>query len=76
MFEKKQVNCNLGDLPPHKRVICQILENARRPLTAYEVANYGNMGWSTAKKHLEELSEKGIGICSRTKSRIKLYFIE
>jgi predicted transcriptional regulator len=72
----KRVGCNKGDLSPYERVTCEILENARRPLTTNEVAYYGNMSWLTAKKHLEVLSEKRIGISSRDKGRAKLWFIE
>lgn len=75
-MKRKRVGCNKGDLVPHERVACEVLENARRPLTTNEVAGYGNMSWLTAKKHLEELSKKRLGICSRNKGRAKLWFIE
>lgn len=61
-LRKKKIKCSYGDLPPHQRVISQILENGRRPLTTNEVAGYGNMSWITAKKHLEILEKKNIGI--------------
>ena len=76
LLEKKKVDCNKGDLPPHERVICEILENARRPLTTHEVAGYGNMSWVTAKKHLEALKKRDIGIQSKNKGRSKIWFIE
>jgi len=76
LIKIKRVGCNLGDLSPYERLACVILENARRPLTTNEVADYGNMSWLTAKKHLEELSKKRIGICSHNKGRAKLWFIE
>jgi DNA-binding IclR family transcriptional regulator len=40
--------------------IIQILQEANRSLTTQEVADYGRMNWSTARKYLESLVEKGI----------------
>lgn len=75
MISKKRVGCNVSKLPPHERVACQILENARRPLTTHEVSKYGNMSWSTAKRRLEALKKRNIGIQSKIKGRSKLWFI-
>jgi len=76
LYEKKKVGCKLGDLSPHQRAACQVLENARRPLTTNEIADYANMSWLTAKKHLEVLEKKNIGIHSSRKGNAKLWFIE
>lgn len=78
MFERKKVGCNIGTLPPYQRLACEILQNARRPLTTNEVADFGNMSWLTVKKHLERLEKKNIGIHSKQKGKgkTKLWFIE
>ena len=73
---RKKVGCDIGTLPPYQRVACEILQNARRPLTTNEVADYGNMSWLTAKKHLEGLENQNIGIHSNRKGNAKLWFIE
>lgn len=76
MISKKKVGCNVSKLPPVERVTCQVLENARRPLTTHEVSKYGNMSWSTAKRRLESLKKRNIGIQSKNKGRAKMWFIE
>ena len=51
---------------PYDRVICEILKNARRPLTTNEVAYFGNISWLTAGfalligKNMNKKSKPGI----------------
>jgi len=58
------------------RLACEVLIDARRPLTTNEVAGYGNMSWLTAKKHLEKLSQKDIGIYRNRKGRTDFWSVE
>jgi hypothetical protein len=58
------------------RLTCDILSNARRSLSTNEVAEYGNMSWLTAKKHLEKLSQMGIGINRDRKGRTDFWSVE
>ncbi|GEM_PF-2107243 len=76
MIKAKKVGCNLSSLTPYERLTCEILENARRPLTTNEVADYGNMSWLTAKKHLVNLSKRDIGIYREKKGRANFWYIK
>jgi len=76
LIKRKRVRCNLSELKPYERLTCEVLENARRPLTTNEVADYANMSWLTAKKHLGQLEERNIGIHSYKKGRTHLWSIE
>ena len=75
-INRRRARCNYKDLRPLERLTCEILENARRPLSTNEVADYTNMSWSTAKKHLENLSKRDIGVHSHKRGRTDLWFIE
>lgn len=74
MTNKKKIDCT--KLKPVDRVACEVLIDARRPLTTNEVAEYGNMSWLTAKIHLEKLSQMDIGIKRDRKGRTHFWFIE
>jgi len=74
LTNRKKIDCT--KLKPVDRVACEVLIDARRPLTTNEVAEYGNMSWLTAKKHLEKLSQMDIGINRDRKRRADFWFIE
>lgn len=76
LIKEKRIGCDIKDLTPYEWRTCQILENAKRPLTTNEIAEYGNMSWLTAKRHLEALRKRKIGISSQKKGRAKLWFIK
>jgi len=71
---KNKIDCTI--LKPVDRAACEVLEDARRPLTTNEVAEYGKMSWLTAKKHLEKLSQMGIGIHRDRQGRTDFWSVE
>ena len=56
--------------------ICEILINARRPLSTLEIAKYGNISWLTAKKHLNELLKTVQNIKTYKNGRTHIWVID
>ena len=63
-------------LSPHERVALEVLNNSRRELSTSEVAKYGNMSWSTAKKSLNKLYRKRRFLHTKKKGKARMWFIE
>lgn len=63
-------------MKPIDRLICDILTNARRPLSTLEIAKYGNFSWVTAKKHLNELLKTVQNIRTYKNGRTNMWVIE
>lgn len=75
-LRRKKIGCDHGDLSPHQRVACDIMEQARRPLTTNEIAEFGNMSWATANKHLKILEKKRIGVKHKKIGKKTEWFIK
>ena len=56
--------------------ICEILINARRPLSTLEIAKYGNISWLTAKRHLDKLLEDVHFIKTYKNGKINMWTLE
>ena len=63
-------------MKPIDRLICEILTNARRPLSTLEVSTYGNFSWVTAKKHLNELLKTVQNIKTYKNGRTNMWVID
>jgi len=48
------------NLNPYERKIMKELYYAGKPLTTNEVAEKSDLSWQTAKKHLEQMRERGL----------------
>ena len=63
-------------LNPYERTAQDILKHARRPLSTNEIAEFGEMSWATAKKHLFTLKKKRKTVQSEQKGKSRLWFIK
>jgi len=63
-------------LLPYERAAQDIIKHARRPLSTNEIAEFGDMSWATAKKHLFSLHKKRKTIHTKKKGKSRLWFIK
>jgi len=63
-------------LTPHERVTWEILKNSRRELSTSEIANFGNMSWSTTKKSLNKLYNKRKTLHTKKKGNSRMWYLK
>ena len=63
-------------LSPYERAINDVLRNARRPLSTREIADYGDMSWSTAKKYLQRLNRKRKTVHTKKQGKSRLWYLK
>jgi response regulator of citrate/malate metabolism len=74
--KKDKISPKNRTLNPYERTANEVLKNAHRKLSTNEVAQYGEMSWQTAKKHLNNLSRKRKSIHTEKKGKTKLWFFK